>query len=249
MSKLKINLPDQVTQHFAHGWPHAGSWQDALYGYYDEIPKEKGGVNNDDSGKSSTKEVNNQKGSAPRLELDIADSNGVTVQTPGRDGGSDTGSSAPRAQASRRGKPKRRRYRQALAPPTPSGLGFTDAEKGHGVGSEAWKQGKVGDGEFHWGNSWNGNGVDNGNSNGHGNRHDPNRITEESADLSRSDTKMTATEKMGAVTKKAGAKVKGKVVPSDGDWKQRFRRIMFLDARVTIWIRFANLAVVVCSLG
>lgn len=253
MSKLKLNLPDQVTQHFAHGWPHAGSWQDALYGYYDEIPKENGGAhNNDDSGKSLTKEVSNRRGSAPRLELDNADTNGVSAQTPGRDGGSDTGSPAPRAQASRRGKPKRRRHRQALAPPTPSGLGFTDAEKGHGIGSEAWKHGQVGDEEFDWGNSWNGNGVGNGNgnANGHGNRHDPNRITEESADLSRSETRITATEKLGTVTKKAGAKIKSKVVPNDGmDWKQRFRRIMFLDARVTIWIRFANLAVVVCSLG
>ena len=248
MSKLKLNLPDQVTQHFAHGWPHAGSWQDALYGYYDEAPKEKEGV--DDSGKSS-KEVNKRRGSTPHANAqnDVPIDTGVTVQSPGRDGGSDTpGSPAPRAPPKARGKSRRRKYRQALAPPTPSGLGFTDAEKGHGPGYEAWKHGQVGDDEFDWGNRWNGNGYVNGD--GHGNRHDPNRITEESMDLSRSETRQTATEKVGTATRKAGAKIKGKVVPNDGmDWKQRLRRVMFLDARVTIWIRFANLAVVVCSLG
>jgi hypothetical protein len=29
--RLRINLPPPITQHFANGWPHAGSWQDALY--------------------------------------------------------------------------------------------------------------------------------------------------------------------------------------------------------------------------
>lgn len=245
MSRLKLNLPDQVTQHFAHGWPHAGSWQDALYGYYDEVPNDKDKQTGDDSGKS-TKDNKNRRGSMPH-QNDITGT-GITVSSPGRDGGSDTASPAPLPKPHRRDKSRRRRYRQALAPPTPSGLGFTDAEKGHGVDQEPWKQGRVGDDEFDWGMNGNGNGG--GKLNGHGLRSDHNRITEESVDLSRSETRQTATEKVGATARNTGAKIKGKVIPNDGmDWKQRLRRIMFLDARVTIWIRFANLAVVVCSLG
>jgi hypothetical protein len=151
--------------------------------------------------------------------------------------GSDS-ASTPATPPVRRGKSKRRKYRPAIAPPTPSGLGFTAAEKGHGRHNESWKQGRVVEEGFDWG----GGGL-----NGHG--HD--RITEE-GDLSinRTETRQTNNEKAGGLTQKSTEKVKRKVQRNDGlDWKQRLRRKLFLDARVTIWIRFVNLAVVVCSLG
>jgi hypothetical protein len=152
------------------------------------------------------------------------------------DNGSDS-ASAPATPPVRRYKPKRRKYRPAIAPPTPSGLGFTAAEKGHGRHSESWKQGRVVEEGFDWGNGTGGNG------NGHG--HD--RITEE-GDLTMNRTETN--EKLGNVNAKLGEKVKSKVKRNDGmTWKQRLRHKLFLDARVTIWIRFINLAVVVCSLG
>lgn len=117
-----------------------------------------------------------------------------------------------------------------MAPPTPSGLGFTAEEKGH-IRGESWKQGRVVDQGFDWGN---------------GNGHGHNRITEE-GDLTMDRTETTNEKTEG--TQKA-VKVKSKLKRSDGlNWKQRLRRKLFLDARVTIWIRFINLAVVVCSLG
>lgn len=238
ISRLKINLPDQVTQHFSHGWPHAGTWQDALYGYYDEVPKDKDGLAADS--RKSSKEIKNRSSSMTHQPPTIV-ATPEGLSSPGRDYvGSDSASPAP--PPNRRAKSRRRKYRQALAPPTPSGLGFTDAEKGHGPRQEAWKQGKVVDGEFDWGMGANGH------ANGHGHTHS--RITEEGGELSRTETRQTMTEKVGSATRNAKVKVKRKVAVSDGmDWKQRVRRIMFLDARVTIWIRFMNLAVAVCSLG
>jgi hypothetical protein len=234
MSKLKLNLPDNVTQHFTHGWPHAGSWQDALYGYYDEVPKEK-----DNSSRRSSKDVKARSGSLPPQTLSPTQI--PVIMTPRMEAGSDS-TSTPATPPVRRGKSKRRKYRPAIAPPTPSGLGFTAAEKGQGRHDESWKQGRItGDG-FDWGN---------GHLNANGSRHGHDRITEE-GDLSinRTETRQTVIEKAGVLPQKVAEKVKRKVSRNDGlDWKQRLRRKMFLDARVTIWIRFINLAVVVCSLG
>jgi hypothetical protein len=116
-----------------------------------------------------------------------------------------------------------------MAPPTPSGLGFTAAEKGHGR-SDSWKQGRVVEEGFDWGNNF---------GTGHGHH----RITEEG------DLAMDRTETMNEKEGKQ-KETKTKIKRTDGlDWKQRLRRKLFLDARVTIWIRFINLAVVVCSLG
>jgi hypothetical protein len=215
MAKLKINLPDHVTQHFAHGWPHAGSWQDALNGNYDEVKESSG------ASRRSSKDAKRQS------SLPISPRAVVGPITPRIDHGSDS-ASAPATPPVRRYKTRRnRKYRQAIAPPTPSGLGFTAAER-----EESWKQGRVVEEGFDWGNG-----------DGHGDRH--NRITEE-GDLTMDRTETT--EKMGA--QKATTTIKNKVERNDGlDWKQRLRRKLFLDARVTIWIRFANLAVVVCSLG
>lgn len=227
MSKLKLNLPENVTQHFTHGWPHAGSWQDALYGYYDEVPK-------DNSSRRSSKDAKARSGSMPASQ---SPAQVPAFSTPRMEPGSDS-ASTPATPPVRRGKSKRRKYRPAIAPPTPSGLGFTAAEKGHGRHNESWKQGRVVEEGFDWG----GGGL-----NGHG--HD--RITEE-GDLSinRTETRQTNNEKAGALTQKSTEKVKRKIQRNDGlDWKQRLRRKLFLDARVTIWIRFVNLAVVVCSLG
>jgi len=216
MAKLKINLPDHVTQHFAHGWPHAGSWQDALNGNYDEVKESSG------ASRRSSKDARRQSSLpvSPRAMGPV---------TPRMDHGSDS-ASGPATPPVRRYKTKRhRKYRQAIAPPTPSGLGFTPAER-----EESWKQGRVVQEGFDWGNR-----------NGHGHRH--NRITEE-GDLTMDRTETS--EKTGGLAQKASVKVKNKIERNDGmDWKQRLRRKLFLDARVTIWIRFANLAVVVCSLG
>lgn len=253
MSRLRTNFQDQMQQHFSHGWPHAGTWQDALYGYYDEVPKDKDQEKALAAAESrrSSKDHSNGPGTKDRSasvpHAHVHAHQGAVVTTPtGTDHPSDSASPAPRRDHARRIKSRRRKYRQALAPPTPSGLGFTAAERGDGSGgphAEAWKQGRVVDDEFDWGFAGEKR-----------NGHDRNRITEESGELSRSETRQTATEKMGVAKDKAKAKVKSKVARQssghDGmDWKQRFRRKMFLDARVTIWIRFANLAVVVCSLG
>ena len=242
MAKLKINLPEHVTQHFAHGWPHAGSWQDALNGHYDEIAKE---TNESRRSSKDAKDARRQSSvpQTPRaMSLSLSPSamgqsprsigmspRATGLNTPRMDHGSDS-ASGPATPPVRRYKTKRhRKYRQAIAPPTPSGLGFTPAER-----EESWKQGRVVQEGFDWGNG-----------NGHGHRH--NRITEE-GDLTMDRTETS--EKTGGLTQKASVKVKNKIERNDGmDWKQRLRRKLFLDARVTIWIRFANLAVVVCSLG
>lgn len=243
MAKLKINLPEHVTQHFAHGWPHAGSWQDALNGHYDEIAKE---TNESRRSSKDAKDARRQSSvpQTPRaMSLSLSPSamgqsprsigmspRATGLNTPRMDHGSDS-ASGPATPPVRRYRSKRqRKYRQAMAPPTPSGLGFTAEEKGH-IRGESWKQGRVVDQGFDWGN---------------GNGHGHNRITEE-GDLTMDRTETTNEKTEG--TQKA-VKVKSKLKRSDGlNWKQRLRRKLFLDARVTIWIRFINLAVVVCSLG
>jgi hypothetical protein len=245
MAKLKITLPDHVTQHFAHGWPHAGSWQDALNGNYDEIAKDSSGAS-----RRSSKDAKRQgsipqtpramslspttMGHASRAMSHSTSALGLSPRatgpmTPRMEHGSDS-ASAPATPPVRRYKHKKqRRYRQAMAPPTPSGLGFTAAEKGGHTRTESWKQGRVVEEGFEWGN---------------GNGHGHNQITEE-GDLTMDRTETTSEKVDGKQTN-----AKSKVKRTDGmDWKRRLRRKLFLDARVTIWIRFVNLAVAVCSLG
>lgn len=263
MAKLKIALPEHVTQHFAHGWPHAGSWQDALNGNYDEIAKDSSGAS-----RRSSKDTKRQ-GSVPQTPRAMSlsptamgqasrglgqsptamgmsrqasglspRSTGMSLRatgpiTPRMDHGSDSASGSATPPVKRYKSKKHRRYRQAIAPPTPSGLGFTAAEKGHGRG-DSWKQGRVVEEGFDWGNNF---GTDRGHH----------RAITEEGDLTMDRTE-TMNEKVDG--KQKDVKVKSKVKRTDGlDWKQRLRRKLFLDARVTIWIRFINLAVVICSLG
>jgi hypothetical protein len=234
MAKLKLNIPEHVTQHFAHGWPHAGSWQDALNGNYDDFAKDSSGAS-----RRSSKDAKRQ-GSVPQTPRAMSLSptamgqspRGMSMSprptgpiTPRMDHGSDSASGPATPPVRRYKSKKQRRYRQAIAPPTPSGLGFTAAEKGHGR-TDSWKQGRVVEEGFDWGNG-----------------HHHHGITEEG------DLTMDRTETSEKQDGKHN-KVKTKVKRNDGlDWKRRLRRKLFLDARVTIWIRFVNLAVAVCSLG
>ncbi|ORY28613.1 hypothetical protein BCR39DRAFT_496088 [Naematelia encephala] len=227
--RLRLNLPDPVREHFRDGaWLHAGSWQDALHGTYEEPtdtasrkasvdvgPKQadvRNGSRETDSGASlpgSRSRDTPRRGMTPESSFPTAPANEMEL-----------------AETRRSRSRRTRRYRQALVPPTPSGLGFTPSGV---VRGENWKEGKVHQHGFDWG------------QNGH---HD----IEEGEELSRSETRVT--EKGLAIVKKPqrwfGRSQRPKI---ETDWRTHWRRVLFLDARVTIWIRLLNLAVVVASLA
>ena len=211
-TRLRLNLPPPITHHFAHGWPHAGSWHDALYGNYDE----------EQSGGSRRSSAQPKKPVPSRLV------------TPKPDHSSPARHDLPQRAKSKTRRTKR--YRQALAPPTPAGLGFA-------VSDENWKQGRVNGHAFEW---------------GPGTLPGPSMDIDEEDGLSRSETRATMNEKrdsQAVLPKKPwwvlglgrGQKPDRKV--EEVEWRKKWRRIVFLDVRVTIWIRAFNLAVVVVLLG
>jgi hypothetical protein len=121
-------------------------------------------------------------------------------------------------------------------------LGFKPSDSG-GPHPEAWKEGRVGEHGFDW-------------TTGHrdsGNGQIVGRIGE-GDDLSRADTRATAAVTEKGDNLKLGRKLfdgvgekRSRIV--DEGWRKRWRRMLFLDARVTIWIRLVNLIVVIVLLG
>jgi len=249
---MKISLPEPITQHFAEGWqrgwPHAGTWQDAYYGNYPDhagMPHDEGhnaqSPGNDAGHTSSRKSsLNQEKRGGGRRKSKGQDRYGTPDHT---DRSMPNSPAMDRMEADLAKKKTRRmrsrRYRHAIAPPTPSGLGFKPHDSQRKGG--AWDEGHAGEPQgFDWGN-------DTARNRG--------RTIEETDELSRSVTRVTMNEKAMA--------------PSDGKrwwWifsrqkgvqggredvgaGKKLRRMLFLDARVTIYIRLINLAFVVTSLG
>ena len=248
---MKISLPDPITQHFAegwgHGWPHAGTWQDAYYGYYSEHPNTPdedgphGRRSSQEAVKTSSRRSSVEKRSGGRRKSKGQD----RYETPEQTDRSMPDSPAldPVIEDSPKKKSRRskgRRYRHAIAPPTPSGLGFTPNGGGKRDG-EGWKEGQIDRSEgFDWGNTT---------------AHGRGRTIEEADELSRSATRVTSNEKSAS----SGSGTRWWWVFSgqqgvqggrdDVGLGKKLRRMLFLDARVTIYIRLFNLAVVIASLG
>ncbi|RXK42605.1 hypothetical protein M231_00159 [Tremella mesenterica] len=210
-SRLRLNLPPPLTSRLTHGF-HAGTWQDALYGYYSE-----------DAGSG---------GKRPPTSRYVRTNEPVLTPDP-------SPPASPATPPPKKKTRKPRRYLQAQVPPTPSGLGFTPTSE------RARMEGRVDEHGFVWSAQENGNQVS----------EKPQQVVEED-NLSRFDTRATVTntEKGDSMGKKGLMPFKKdrerrKRFVDEIDWKQRARRYLFLDARVTIWIRAVNLAVVVALLG
>lgn len=221
-TRPRLNIPPPITQHFAHGWPHAGSWQDALYGYYDEDPNS--GPSRKGSGEGAQKKASRKR--FVTREASELESAPVSTASPAR----------PKRIRTRSRRTKR--YRQALTPPTPAGLGFVTS-------GEGWKEGRVGGQGFDWNAA---------------SRQEPSMDIEEEDGLSRSETRATSNmNEKGKVESPAkkqpwwrimrGRQQKPIRKVEEVEWRKRMRRILFLDARLTIWIRAFNLAVVIVLLG
>ena len=221
-TRLRLNFPPPITQHFSHGWPHAGSWQDALYGYYDEDANGNGDLSGMNSATGPSKLVGRTRFQTPEApEAPDLGSSPVSPTSPTR---------PERRRRTRRGK----RYRQALVPPTPAGLGFVESDR--------WKEGQG----FEDGSNWSA-----------GNQKSRTMDIEGEDGLSRSVTRATVNEKGETTVQKrpwwafgGGHGQQGPLRKEEaGGWRKRWRRVIFLDARVTIWVRAFNLAVAVALLG
>ena len=242
---LKMSLPDPITQHFAEGWqkgrPHAGTWQDAYYGHYPQhrsTPEEQSV-----SGLEAPRDPNNLAETSSRRSSIHRPSRRASkkrLQTPDHSERSVPPSPAQTHVVHTAGKRSRRvkgrRYRQALVPPTPSGLGFTP--NGSRRDSDGWKEGRVGASSngYNWNNG----------------RAEP---TAANDDLNRSETTGTNEKSSANGSAKKGWFGVFRRPPRPDDrredigWRKKARRMLFLDARVTMWIRLVNLAFVVTSLG
>ena len=223
-SRLRLNLPPPITHRLNQGF-HAGTWQDALYGYYSEDAEDRG---------PSVPQNTPARDRMPSPEPNGSDSPRALPSTPQ--------GATPRRTKTRRP----RRYRTALAPPTPSGLGFTSSE------TRAREEGRVGDDGFRWPEEFGGalNGADRDEENG--------RPQNNSLERAESLTTAAPTENAGSWSKRtllsfkkrhAEKKEKKRRFHNEIEWKERLRRYIFLDARVTIWIRLWNLVVVLALLG
>lgn len=279
--QLKIRLPPPISQTLRDGWPHAGSWQDAL-----REEKDRAGVDMDGyitPGK--VREKGKRMGSSYRVRMEerrrsAPDSQGGAGGDIDEDGpgGVDEPDNAPREtdtdappaaytpktarRVGRRKTRRMRRYREALVPPTPNGLGFEPRNQDVSIGAggsdgadgpqgqnlEAWKEGRPGAGEFSWST--------------------PTAVPE-GDELSRIDTSVSGAAKeryhqgsgsmqersRGGGTmrskKKKGWRVKRMATASRfrDPWQARLKRTMFLDARVTIYIRLLTIMVVTVALG
>ncbi|WWC60487.1 uncharacterized protein I303_103060 [Kwoniella dejecticola CBS 10117] len=284
---LRIQLPPPITNRLKDGW-HAGSWQDALYGYYEEGGE--GGAPNAQapttarpprSRRPTAKDLTSNKGEEDPITPQKAEfimtgpddeSNRKSQVTPDQNGAGAKNGDTSKKTKSRRQK----RYRQALVPPTPSGLGFTPStrypagseypwhqsedQNGNGDGSLAQQNSVEKSSGFNWENSLAQKEAKSQNGKGHSSgliggeildRHDTMATT--TATHSTSPSVRRGSEKgwWWSLTerKKRKEKKKARRRQVDTDWKSRYRRMLFLDARVTIWIRLMNLAIVVVSLG
>ncbi|BEI87032.1 hypothetical protein CcaverHIS002_0703780 [Cutaneotrichosporon cavernicola] len=189
---LRLRIPANVSERFASGWPHAGSWQQALhYGLMDEDEK-------------------------PRRH---------SMEPPNVRRHSDHGDDLTRRPPAKRKSRNRRtrRYRPALMPPTPSAHAPTfnhDRTVLEGWGENARPTPDPDTNPFDRVNPFD-------------------RIDE---DCPYSDD--TRSEKVGKFGRRRSVRPLDRL-----DWRKRMRRMLFLDARVTIYIRLFNLAIAVTLLA
>ncbi|KAL7423641.1 hypothetical protein Q5752_001222 [Cryptotrichosporon argae] len=262
--QLRLRLPPEMKQHFKDGWPHAGSWQDALYNYEDWARDVREREHEGAKGRRSS--TRSQDGADAPAQVSASDGELARGRaTPRR-----TPAGTPRAErptpqktpSSSRKRTKSRRNRRtfaALVPPTPGGLGFIPSN--HDVGPNG---GPAADGPA--------NGNANGYFGGTNDRlpaapvrahvRDPtnpfDRIDEE---LERAETATTEKDSLGARRRghrpiwcfphpwrRRDDPARRKYI-EELDWRARFRRMIFLDARLTVYLRVLNLAVIVTLLG
>jgi hypothetical protein len=256
-NNLRIRLPEPISQHFANGWPHAGSWQDALRAndVFEERPKTEHRGSNHESRPESVHQPMSalnlpaaaMLNSAPpstrtarREDSGSTDTDMANVaRRPNRPpilqanrSSSETPVERPPARMKRKAR-KTKRYRQAQMPPTPGGPSYSPmVQRGtHTLGGQWNKPAGLGVGEI--------NPFDNINP--------FDRIDEEynlspQNSMSEKDTKPSWAWFWG------GRKPKHSAL-DHLSFHQRVRRMLFLDARVTIYIRLFNLAVVTTLLG
>ncbi|WVQ65095.1 uncharacterized protein L199_003267 [Kwoniella botswanensis] len=275
---LRIQLPPPITNRFKDGWPHAGSWQDALYGYYEENdnpsavpyppttavpPRPKSSRSRKSTAKMEIGDGSEENPITPqRRDFGLNDTANQVTPDQGAANGNGNGNGEVDAENTKRTKSRRqKRYRQALVPPTPSGLGFTpSARNGEGY---PWNQNS--DDEPAAAGPGAGPGEKSNWEAGLAQKEAGGRLNG-GENLERQDTMATTTGTLSATTqgrrgsekgwwttrkerkkqKKMGRKRSREV---DSDWRRRYRRMLFLDARVTIWIRLVNLVLVIISLG
>ncbi|WVQ85484.1 hypothetical protein IAT38_007649 [Cryptococcus sp. DSM 104549] len=274
--RLRINLPPPITQHFANGWPHAGSWQDALYGHSEEpwmdVPaKEKRGSRSGTSGSKGRKSSRSRARRASRgaeallaLGGQPSPAHEGDVESSGEMPSHATKTQEEREKDEAKKRSKRAKRFQAMAPPTPSGLGFTPRTREDGTREEdgyPWSAG-VAQKEAA-GAGAHGSGVTaatlmppSAGANGDGGPRNSAELQAEA--LARMDTRTTTMNTEGSESTRRGHGWRlfkrsdtsnEKRQDLTGNWRKRYRRMLFLDARVTIWIRLVNLAVVVVALG
>jgi len=275
-NNLRIRLPPPISQHFANGWPHAGSWHDALRtGDVFEESMLGGGKDKDMNGLNGLNGLNGHgrpvslhgppslqrqaTGSIPTVQNSTSnstppsgiirrdlDGNGTGTDT-------DTGTPDPNARIKiaaparpptitrsssdapterppvrmKRKQRKSKRYRPAQVPPTPGGLGFTPSIRSLQTNGS--------------------NPPTDPNTNPFDNVNPFDRIDEEymfSGDEGRMDEKgPSGGRRWGVFRRKQNRAFDGL------SFRQRVRRMLFLDARITIYIRLFNLAVVTTLLA
>lgn len=214
-NNLRIRLPPPLTHHFSQGWPHAGSWQDALRnGNLDDGLKQPSRSNgmtislppppDADELTAVSHHLNRSRPHSPERRKSIEFSH---VSTPKR---------AKQKAKSRRSKSKR--YRPAMVPPTPGMLSFTPGVGERIIGSETWGANVAP--------------ASDPNVNPFDRLNPFDRIDEEYT-LSPQHSRLS--EKSSSVGKSWGRRI--------GSRRKQWRRTLFLDARVTIYIRVLNLAI------
>lgn len=260
---LRLRIPANVSEHFAGGWPHAGSWQHALhYGLMDEDEKRRRHLtdqmrrHSDDNGHGAgilVDEPENMSamngsvqghgsgsahGHAGSAHGHASSAHGHGYRTSMNETDASTGQprraklhldlsnleEPPRAKRKTRSR-RTRRYRPAMVPPTP------------GAHAAAFNPDRTVIGAEDWGDNVRPTPDPETNPFDRVNPFD--RIDEE---YPFSDD--TRSEKVGRFGRRRKAR------PLDAlDWRLRVRRMLFLDARVTIYIRLFNLAIAVTLLA
>ncbi|ORX34174.1 hypothetical protein BD324DRAFT_604971 [Kockovaella imperatae] len=278
INKLKLQLPPPISDHFKHGWPQAGSWQDALYGMYPgqlATPPDHAEASPSKSHRSGTREPRARPHNMRRLSSLNPSRRREPRHSPGERGIVPTGDAEedvsdqlaaqdPTSRKSRR-RQKKKRYRTALVPPTPSGLGFatTDVENGNSAAQERQQGGGVDPHDFDW-NTPAPTGtfgplraspvehVPDDPINGLRNKEMPGNGDA----LSRQTTLATGKSEAASFTRwgcfstrMKRRKERKQMRIKEDDWKKKAKRVLFLDARVTIYIRLINLAVVLAALA
>ena len=244
---LKIQLPPPFYEHFARGWTHAGTWQDAYYGFYEDgTPRE------DTNGSNEPRVAGVNDGprfvATPRTlswRHDSQEPVPEESEPEQEEGIQETPNARPVPERRRSKRSRKKRYRTAMVPPTPSGLGFTPTStklNGSNLRTES-----NGDHGFDWGDIP----LHSNMKRNNGDAMDEERIARFDTGLSENPKAepMTHTT-LGPFRRRwARRKERRQRRVKEESWSKRWRRMIFLDARVTIWIRLWNLAVVVAALG